>query len=123
MVVKAELSLSSMIAVVLYTGGDLLQAMLLDFIKDKSTCTGCTACVNACLVGCISMVEDEEGFLYPHADELCIHCDICKRICPLFNNNTERKPDTEQYAVNSQLLNFLRYTLCEGGGLHLRMQN
>ena len=123
MVVKAELSLSSMIAVVLYTGGDLLQAMLLDFIKDKSTCTGCTACVNACLVGCISMVEDEEGFLYPHADELCIHCDICKRICPLFNNNTERKPDTEQYAAAAVTRNDIMWKRSTSGGAFTEICN
>lgn len=38
-------------------------------IKQKKDCCGCSACVQRCPKQCISMVEDEEGFLYPHIDE------------------------------------------------------
>ena len=34
-------------------------------ILDKSQCCGCTACVNICPKGCIEMIEDKEGFVYP----------------------------------------------------------
>lgn len=35
---------------------------------DKTKCSGCMACYNICPQKCISMVEDEEGFLYPKVD-------------------------------------------------------
>ena len=38
-------------------------------IKDKSQCCGCWACYNACPKHCIEMIEDEEGFRYPHVDK------------------------------------------------------
>lgn len=47
-------------------------------------CTGCAACMNACPKQCITMKENEEGFLYPFAEETqCIHCGICLESCPL----------------------------------------
>ena len=50
--------------------------------KEKHTCSGCTACVSACPIGCISMQEDEQGFLYPVIDhERCIKCDACDKVC------------------------------------------
>lgn len=59
-----------------------------DFLKDKSDCSGCHACYNACPRECITMDMDSEGFLYPivNLDE-CVHCNICKNACPAVNNN------------------------------------
>lgn len=55
-------------------------------ICPKKQCTGCAACVNTCPKGCISMVPDAEGFLYPHVDrEYCTECGMCMRICPVLN--------------------------------------
>lgn len=49
----------------------------------KSECSGCTACMNICPKNAIKMLEDEEGFKYPHIDEnKCINCGKCYRICP-----------------------------------------
>ncbi|MDD6036536.1 MAG: Coenzyme F420 hydrogenase/dehydrogenase, beta subunit C-terminal domain [Lachnospiraceae bacterium] len=49
---------------------------------DKTRCTGCTACMDACRTGAISMKEDENGFLFPYIDEKrCIHCKFCSIIC------------------------------------------
>lgn len=43
----------------------------------KEDCCGCTACMNICPVKAITMVPDEEGFLYPFIDEeKCIHCKV-----------------------------------------------
>lgn len=39
-------------------------------IKEKAFCCGCNACVQRCPKQCISMYEDEEGFLYPQVDKL-----------------------------------------------------
>lgn len=53
-------------------------------IKDKSQCCGCWACSNACPKHCIEMIEDEEGFRYPHVDkDKCIDCGLCEKVCPL----------------------------------------
>lgn len=49
-----------------------------------SQCVGCFGCSNACPVQCISMIEDKEGFLYPHVDyTTCISCFKCIRVCPV----------------------------------------
>ena len=34
-------------------------------IIDKHSCCGCSSCVQKCPKKCISMYEDDEGFLYP----------------------------------------------------------
>ena len=62
-------------------------------IADKKNCCGCSACVQACSVKCISLVEDEEGFSYPHVNnEKCIECGLCEKVCPFINQDEERKP-------------------------------
>ena len=43
--------------------------------EKKAACCGCRACGEACPVGAINMVSDEEGFWYPEIDEKkCINC-------------------------------------------------
>lgn len=55
-------------------------------IKDKWQCCGCAACVQKCPKECISLYEDEEGFLYPKVDmEHCVDCGLCENVCPLLN--------------------------------------
>ena len=55
-------------------------------IIDKHDCCGCSACVQKCPKQCISMREDDEGFLYPHVDEAeCIGCGLCEAVWPLLN--------------------------------------
>lgn len=38
-------------------------------IIDKHSCCGCSSCVQKCPKKCISMYEDDEGFLYPVVDK------------------------------------------------------
>ncbi len=53
-------------------------------IKDKKDCCGCTACMATCPKKAITMVEDEEGFLYPLIDAtLCNDCGACNKVCPI----------------------------------------
>ena len=62
-------------------------------ITDKHNCCGCEACTQHCPKQCITMTFDDEGFLYPKADEnLCINCGICEKVCPVINLNNSRKP-------------------------------
>jgi coenzyme F420-reducing hydrogenase beta subunit len=71
---------------------------MLYFLKEKKDCTGCTACMSICPVNCISMEQDAEGFYYPFADDRCIQCHKCERICPIATGRTESKIEIEQYA-------------------------
>ncbi|MGM9616330.1 Coenzyme F420 hydrogenase/dehydrogenase, beta subunit C-terminal domain [Butyricicoccus sp.] len=54
------------------------------FLCKTDLCTGCGACVSACPHGCIRMVPDADGFLYPHVEAAaCRNCGICGRACPM----------------------------------------
>ena len=62
-------------------------------ITNKQKCCGCAACVQVCPKRCISMKEDEEGFLYPEADAAeCIDCGLCDKVCPEINQGNKRVP-------------------------------
>lgn len=70
-------------------------------IKQKKDCCGCSACVQRCPKQCISMAEDEEGFLYPHIDEnKCIDCGLCEKVCPVINQENQREPLSVYAATN-----------------------
>ena len=69
-------------------------------IKNKLDCCGCTACTNACLKSAITMVPDEEGFMYPKIDMgHCIECGVCERVCPVLNKKTVISEKTEGYII------------------------
>ena len=71
-------------------------------ISDKKNCCGCGACMNACPLNCISMVEDKEGFRYPHIDkDLCINCGKCERVCPVINVKPEEKFEQKAYLIRN----------------------
>ena len=63
-------------------------------IKEKKHCCGCYACIQICPQKCIEMIEDEEGFLYPHVnDSLCIGCNLCERVCQVINRSQKNTAD------------------------------
>ena len=66
-------------------------------IVDKSKCTGCSACLNVCSAGAISMEIDSDGFCYPKVDlNKCIGCGLCYDRCPAYSpsnlNDSESLP-------------------------------
>lgn len=64
-------------------------------IKHQEDCCGCEACVQICPANCISFTADKEGFYYPSADnKLCIHCNLCEKVCPVLNQAANSLPKT-----------------------------
>lgn len=62
-------------------------------IQNKQDCCGCSACVQRCPKQCISLHEDEEGFLYPKVNlDKCIDCGLCEKVCPVLHQAEERVP-------------------------------
>lgn len=56
--------------------------------ENKENCSGCSACYSICPKKAISMVEDEEGFLYPEVDYTkCINCNKCMEVCNFHKEN------------------------------------
>lgn len=64
---------------------------MITITKDK--CCGCTACMAICPKQCISMRQDEEGFLYPEVDKTqCIDCGMCEKVCQFLHHSPCREP-------------------------------
>lgn len=57
-------------------------------ITDKRKCCGCEGCRQVCPKQCITINRDSEGFLYPKVEEsVCIHCNLCDKVCPVINQS------------------------------------
>ncbi|MBQ7094899.1 MAG: Coenzyme F420 hydrogenase/dehydrogenase, beta subunit C-terminal domain [Clostridia bacterium] len=68
----------------------------------KEDCCGCTACMNICPKGAITMQADEEGFLYPEIDgKRCIECGLCKKICAFQKEELSLEEMPQVYAVKA----------------------
>ena len=64
-------------------------------------CCGCMACVNVCPKDAISVVTDENGFVFPHINpNLCIRCHKCIGVCDF------KKTDLEEQLGNAPISSF-----------------
>lgn len=69
---------------------------------EKINCCGCSACATVCPKQCISMVADEEGFIYPKVDKsFCVDCGLCERVCPFHAEATAEKKPLLAYAAKN----------------------
>lgn len=100
----------------------------MNILENKKDCCGCHACYNACPVNAIVMKSDEEGFIYPWVqNDICIHCDKCKKVCPAVNPPEDnpfeiaygcysKNMDELMHSSSGGLFSVLsRYILSEGG--------
>ena len=75
--------------------------------KEKKECCGCTACYAICSQMAISMIEDEEGFVYPYDEYymLAYHIkyvfDCKKRIASVTKKAQEHARITHDPMINS----------------------
>lgn len=91
---------------------------MLYFTVSKDKCTGCTACKTICPTQCISMKKDEEGFLYPYADESkCIHCKACERVCPMLKiHSDDAQKRIDQFAAAAICKDYSDWEKSASGG-------
>lgn len=111
-----------------WTLQDIGNPTIVDQLK-KEHCCGCESCANACPVNAITMMADEEGFLYPHVDhDKCIKCGLCVKKCPVIcdqhandevdtcyatiANDTEMRMRSSSGGLFTQ---FARFALDQGG--------
>lgn len=70
-------------------------------ITDKHNCSGCGACASICPKHCITVLSDNEGFLYPTVEESdCIDCGLCEKVCHELHPFVERQPQKFYAAIN-----------------------
>jgi len=77
----------------------LLTFLPLYFTKNKHECTGCRACETICPQNSITLEEDSEGFLYPTANDSCINCGMCYKVCPTYSKRYSNLSDFPKFAV------------------------
>lgn len=75
----------------------------MDKLCQKEYCTGCTACASVCPKGCITMTQDENGFLCPVIDtERCVECGLCEKTCPIITPLKTAENEPKAYAAYSK---------------------
>lgn len=68
-------------------------------LANKKECTGCSACMNACAKGAITMITDNEGFLQPDINtDKCVECGLCRKVCPVLSPLKRELTNQKVYA-------------------------
>lgn len=72
--------------------------------SQQDMCCGCEACANICPLHLITMIQDAEGFYYPHIRdyEKCINCNSCLNVCPVKHYEMIQSSFSEAYAGHSK---------------------
>lgn len=87
----------------------------------KEICCGCSACADSCGAGAIEMVQDKEGFFYPHIDKSkCTGCGRCEQVCPV--NQPVAADCANQYFGIQAKEKEIRYSSSSGGIFSLLAQ-
>lgn len=61
-------------------------------LADKKVCCGCQACVAACPVKAINVIQDENWFIYPAINkDKCINCGACEKVCPVITPKIKKE--------------------------------
>lgn len=97
----------------------------------SSHCTGCGACADICPKQCISLKDDERGFVIPSVNlSDCVDCGLCEKICPIlitpplyirktvccaYNNNSEERAKGSSGSI---MLALARELLSRGGAIY-----
>lgn len=67
----------------------------MEFLCDRTECTGCSACSNICRFDAILMKKDSNGFSYPYVDEKrCVHCGACSKVCHVVTPQNKYVPQS-----------------------------
>ncbi len=100
-------------------------------LADRTHCTGCSACRNACPKDAIAMCRDKEGFAFPTVDpEKCVHCGVCTAVCPMLRAREpqplpaafaawNRDADVRRDSTSGGAFSALADYVLEGGGVVL----
>ena len=68
-------------------------------LENMDSCVGCSACAQRCPTSCISMVYDDEGFLFPRIDEeRCTDCGLCKSLPGPEIRQCRPRPGTNRFS-------------------------
>lgn len=86
----------------------------------KELCTGCSACINSCPIGAISLKPDEYGYYRAKVNyDKCIGCGKCLKICPalqLPQNNNLKEPELYEFIAADEVV---LYASSSGGAFPL----
>lgn len=89
--------------------------------NNKEECCGCTACEQVCHTSAIKMEVDDEGFFYPDiANDLCVECGACKRVCQI---HSDYKPfhSAPKYIYGAKNRNRSLLTKSSSGGVFIEL--